>query len=229
MRTYVPRFSGCVSQVSRRVSTPAPSASSIAARARFAALTEIHPVSSSMTESGIPATDMSARTAESSFTERSRSRYGLRRLARSSSFPPTRATGIVLGGVRGSFICELIAFTRAYRNVSRWWHVRMWGLGGDFVTFPQRSRRQDAQHRDHYDVVTVLSEENCMGDQRTEQRKSRPAQNRLGERPENRACHGKEVEGGVVPDPSEGRKPQRDDGEKGLPRVGTRRPAVVQR
>jgi hypothetical protein len=64
-----------------------------------------------MTDRGMPATDMSARTAPSSFTERSRSRYGLRRLARSSSLPPTRATGIVLGGVFGSFACdELIAF-----------------------------------------------------------------------------------------------------------------------
>src|SRR5258706_3730659 len=98
----------------------------------------------------------------------------------------------------------------------------MWGLGGDFVMFAQGGRRQKAQHRDHYDVVTVLSEENCMRQERSEQRKSRPPENGPRKRPEERACHGTEPERGIVPEPTEGRKPDRDGREREVPRAARR-------
>src|SRR5205823_14815915 len=64
----------------------------------------------------------------------------------------------------------------AYRNVSEDWRRGrgMWVFGGIFGMCAQCSGCKKAQHRRDYDEVTVLSEENCMGRERSEQRKLRP-------------------------------------------------------
>src|SRR5205807_8233284 len=76
---------------------------------------------------------------------------------------------------------------------------------------PQRSRRQDAQHRSDYDVVTVLAEENCMGQDRAEQRKLRPSEDGPRKRPENRGSYGEKKKVSGVAQPGKSGQPDDED------------------